>query len=185
MKLPTQSRQAGTALIMSLGLLAILSLIGFTSMQTSSLEEKLTGNVRSRSFAFSSAETALEVGADWVRDQANVQLNEFNELFQCPDSGTVQLGYYRADSVKCSGGQPAWQEIEQNQEWETKGLEVKTGMKALSSQPRYIIEGSDLRSFNLEAGTPHMRTFVYRITARGVGNTEKAIVMLQATAQTN
>lgn len=179
------TKQAGGTLIMSLGLLAVLSLIGFTSMQTSAMEEKLSGNARNRALAFLAAESAIQTGMIWVNspDQAKVNIITFQDLFQCPEN--TSSGYYRADSVKCGGNLPAWEQIDQDHAWSTKAIEAQTGLAALGSQPRYIIEGSDLRDSTIEAGIAHTRTYIYKITARGVGGSDKSVVMLQATAVTN
>ncbi|MCC5810795.1 MAG: hypothetical protein JJU06_10520 [Ectothiorhodospiraceae bacterium] len=59
-------RQRGAALIISLMLLLIMTLIGVTAMQTSTLQERMAGNSRDRSLAFQSSEAALREGEDWV-----------------------------------------------------------------------------------------------------------------------
>ncbi|MCX7100437.1 MAG: PilX N-terminal domain-containing pilus assembly protein, partial [Methylobacter sp.] len=51
--------QSGAVLIISLIMLLLLTLIGTTAMQTSTLEEKMAGNLRDRDIAFQAAESAL------------------------------------------------------------------------------------------------------------------------------
>lgn len=53
-------RERGTALVMSLIILMILTILGITAMSTSSLEEKMSGNVQESTRAFEVAESALQ-----------------------------------------------------------------------------------------------------------------------------
>lgn len=52
-------RQRGTALIMSLVILMILTILGITAMGTASLEEKMSGNTQEGTRAFEAAESGL------------------------------------------------------------------------------------------------------------------------------
>lgn len=53
-------RERGTALILSLIILMILTILGITAISTSSLEEKMSGNVQEGTRAFEVAESALQ-----------------------------------------------------------------------------------------------------------------------------
>jgi type IV pilus assembly protein PilX len=53
------SSQAGAALVTGLIFLVILTLLGITAMQTSTMEERMSGNARDRNIAFQAAEAAL------------------------------------------------------------------------------------------------------------------------------
>ena len=55
----TAAHQSGAVLIISLIMLLLLTLIGTTSMQSTSLEEKMAGNMRDKNLAFQAAESAL------------------------------------------------------------------------------------------------------------------------------
>lgn len=52
-------RQRGTALVMSLVILMILTILGITAMGTASLEEKMSGNTQEATRAFQAAESGL------------------------------------------------------------------------------------------------------------------------------
>jgi len=56
---PGRSHQRGTVLIMSLVILLILTILGITAMGTSSLEEKMSGNIQEGTHAFETAESGL------------------------------------------------------------------------------------------------------------------------------
>jgi hypothetical protein len=58
--IPANSRyQRGTALIMSLVILMILTMLGVAAMGTASLEEKMSGNTQETTKAFQAAESGL------------------------------------------------------------------------------------------------------------------------------
>ena len=56
---PHKSKQSGVVLVISLIMLVLLTLLGVTAMQTTSLEEKMAGNSKDRNIAFQAAEAAL------------------------------------------------------------------------------------------------------------------------------
>ena len=53
------NNQRGVVLVAGLLILVILSLLGITTMQTSTIEEKMTSNMSQRQLAFQAAEAAL------------------------------------------------------------------------------------------------------------------------------
>lgn len=54
------NREHGTALIMSLVILMILTILGITAMGTASLEEKMSGNIQEGTRGFEVAESGLQ-----------------------------------------------------------------------------------------------------------------------------
>jgi len=52
-------RQSGVALVAALAILLILTIIGVAAMRTSSLEERMAGNIQDSTYAFEAAESAL------------------------------------------------------------------------------------------------------------------------------
>jgi type IV pilus assembly protein PilX len=81
--------QSGAVLIVSLIMLLLLTLIGASSIQTTSLEEKMAGNLRDRNLAFQAAESALNV--------AEASLDPPNTLPTFTDVGTE--GFYSETST--------------------------------------------------------------------------------------
>ncbi|MDH3513269.1 MAG: PilX N-terminal domain-containing pilus assembly protein [Gammaproteobacteria bacterium] len=59
MALSAGASQRGTALIMSMVILMILTILGITAMGTASLEEKMSGNTQEATRAFQAAESGL------------------------------------------------------------------------------------------------------------------------------
>jgi len=55
-----QKRQSGVALFISLVLLLILTVLGLSSVQTTSLQERMARNARDTNLAFQAAESAVK-----------------------------------------------------------------------------------------------------------------------------
>ena len=62
MTTPSLSKQSGIALIVSLIILLLLTMMGISSMKVNSLEEKMSGNDLDRNTAFQAAEAGLRAG---------------------------------------------------------------------------------------------------------------------------
>lgn len=175
---PSRPAQRGAALIVALVFLLLLTLLGVTAMGTTSLEEKMSGNLKDKTLAFQAAETGLIGGESWIANQ--IKEPE-------PDNSR---GIYEFDS---SSGQWIWDTVD----WsgtsnlvvypDTPTQTVSGGLSAIKTQPKYVIEilahipeqGGSLR-LNTTTGSG---TTVLRITARGTGGTDKAVAMVQSIYQ--
>ncbi|NBA96435.1 PilX N-terminal domain-containing pilus assembly protein [Pseudomonas sp. R5(2019)] len=62
-----QKHQQGMALVVSLIFLLLLTLIGLSSMQSATLQEKMAGSVKQRNESFQIAEAALRAGETAVQ----------------------------------------------------------------------------------------------------------------------
>lgn len=175
--------QNGAVLIISLILLLLLTLIGASSIQTTSLEEKMTGNIRDENLAFQAAETALRAG------EARATTLDITS-FSVANNGTGGTGLYTTigTGAQASG---YWQTVD----W-TNNTAVATytggSLNYIHSAPQYIIEeltptpstsGTTTNtSGSLEAGMAAGSQTItwYRITARGTGASDNAVVILQS-----
>lgn len=72
--------QAGSALLVSLVMLLIISLIGIRSMQGTALQERMASNLHDRNIAFQSSERALRTGEEWLEDNILAGVNNENEI---------------------------------------------------------------------------------------------------------
>jgi type IV pilus assembly protein PilX len=155
------NRQQGVVLVVSLIMLLLMTLIGITGMQTTSLEEKMAGNMRDRNLAFQAAESALKAGETFLATTALAAL----PAFDCTN------GFYPQSGTGCAAATPIWD----NSNWDANDSQPYVGVLAnLATNPRYIIE--DMGSRN--AGGVDLQ--VYRITAHATGGTLDAEVLLQS-----
>lgn len=63
---PGQGRQQGMVLLVALVMLLLITMIGISSMQNATMQEKMTASVQIRTTTFQSAEAALRVGENAV-----------------------------------------------------------------------------------------------------------------------
>ena len=167
------AKQHGVALFISLVLLLVLTIIGVSSVQTTSLEVRMTRNAHDSTLAFQAAESALRdaeaqldlmVGTGAFTDAGN------NGLYNVADLGDTE--HWKAANV-WSGG---------------NSVVAATNVDGVSEAPRYIIEyvASVLledNAYELQdpyGGGTTTSVEIFRITARGVGGSPNARVLLQS-----
>ena len=170
-----QFKQTGSALIVALSILVVLTLLGVASMQGSSLQEKMAGNSRDAQVAFQAAEAAIRQGELYVFNI--VGLDDFS-----PTGGIG--GYYTART----GNAEAWT-VEGNWATAQDVNYTMTSSSSVSRNPHYIVQ---VIESNMGLGdTPNLgsdygQTFslqsvgVFQITARGYGISPNTRVMLQS-----
>lgn len=169
--------QRGSALIIALLFLLVMTVIGVAGMQGTTQQEKMAGNMRNHNLAFQAAEAALRAGEMFVdpvkigttcNRPAASAFNETNGLLQPKSTGGDDGAFWMAYDTQWTGGN-------------SRQLASNT-LAELAEQPRYVIE--DISSLDplCAAATPPTHD-CYRITARGVGGTTDAIVILQSTYQ--
>lgn len=158
--------QNGVALIVSLIILLILSILGVQSLQTSTLEEKMAGNFRDNKVALEAAESALLAGEVWI-DSLTAHPDE-------NDTGTNGIWTFGKANIK----DPTF--------WDN-ATQVDTGLTGLNTQPSYVVEyrGITRASRSAETGDNQSSTaepdlYNYRITARGLGGSGNSEVILQS-----
>jgi len=173
------SRNRGMALFISLVLLLVLTIIGVSAVQTSSLETRMARNEHDVLLAFQAAESALrdaEAFLETVTSTAGFTADGNNGLWDEPDLGAPN----RWEDPDLD----IWDE-------ESEGVvEADTDVGAVvADAPRYFIEhiASIEREENAyQIDDPYSLTAtdrieIFRITAQGVGGTANARVMLQTT----
>lgn len=162
-------RQRGAALIVSLLILLVMTILGVASMQTTVLEEKMASNARDKQLSFQAAEAALREGENWL--QESVALPDF----------TGSDGLYQPDNNR-------WKTLD----WSDNSLVVvypdnadNESISQVAAQPRYYMEElplTETAGSSLVIGLePPSASGSYRITARGVGGSSTAVSILQTT----
>lgn len=168
--------QQGVALVMALVFLLLLTLIGISALNTTSLEEKMAGNVKDRNLAFQATESALNLAESWIYAQIGKPVFPNNSSGLYLPSTTVT---YNWDGVNWSGSNVVT--------YPNTPTASGSGMLGkINTQPKYIIEDMGETqesggSLTMETRYRSKGTTILRITARGTGGTDAAVVMLQST----
>ena len=164
--------QTGSALIVSLSILLVLTILGVSAMRTTSLEEKMAGNSRDAQLAFEAAEAALREAEDFIIKSVN------DDAYV--DSTTLGAGLYRASAIISAD---AWTE---EAKWAVAIQAPYSTEVALP--PRFMIQKLESK---LGQGTKadlgkaisydeNDQALFYQITARGTGISPNSRVMLQS-----
>jgi type IV pilus assembly protein PilX len=168
-------RHRGVALFISLVLLLILTIIGVSAVQTTTLETRMARNEHDSLLAFQAAESALRDAENFLETVVTTAIftdGGANGLWTIADLGDPNRW---EDPAVWQGG--------------TSVSAPSAAGAVVVEQPRYIIEhiASVLREENaFQISDPYAasaadRIEIFRVTARGVGGTENAQVLLQTT----
>lgn len=168
--------QRGSALIVSLVFLLVMTLIGVAAMQGTTQQESMASNARQRNLAFQSAEAALRAGEVILQ---NATLPIFNNTganlgLRQPVIPTTDVSAFWLD-VYCWVARTGCASAES---------QAYPGTLAeISAPPRYVIE--ELPRVTLPGGSvklgPLPDVGFYRVTARSLGGVADAVVILQST----
>lgn len=148
----SHSAQTGSALIVSLVMLLLISLIGVGSMQGTILQERMASNLHDRNIAFQASERALRRGENWLT------------------SNTVVAGTNTNDSLLDPGA------------WGGGGgdeVTVVTGDAQLSANPSYHVVRTGDACVGVGAGVIECYER-YVVTSHGQGGTATSVAILQS-----
>lgn len=163
--------QRGITLVMTLIFLLLLTILGVTAISTSTLQEKMSGNLRDQDVAFQAAESALRGGEDSVNLLAQAAGN------RNPDS-----------QINCTNciwtigmAQPlndGWWAF-----WKNEYGSSSKDLTQVYADPSFIIEYGGFSKDNINIGgwTASQGLHYYRVTARAEGVTPTARAMLEST----
>lgn len=172
---PLPRRQRGAVLAISLIMLLLLTLIGVTAMQVTTMEERMAGNMLDLNRSFQASEAALRTGEDY--------LAPFTAEPATCSSSPCEIWAKQAITVDALPVDPstldtAWWAANA-QEYGDDGT---VDIDGVAQDPRYVIEYHSLvkDSKTLGFGPPTGRVY-YRVTARGVGGQESTETILQST----
>jgi type IV pilus assembly protein PilX len=167
-------KQRGAALIVSLVILLLMTLIGIFAMRSSVMEEKMATNQRDRELARQAAEIAL-------RDAENALASLTSEPVATANGSDNDIRTYNAPDPDTSNANPWW--MERDAAWWTANGVAATLPANVGAAPRYIIEQLEFDTDSELEGTGEQSNgkFYYRITARGTGGSALARVLLQTT----
>jgi type IV pilus assembly protein PilX len=162
-----QRHATGAVLIVALVLLLVLTILGISGVQNTTLEERMTGNYRDRTAAFQAAEAALRRGEEDIASLATLTAMKFDGT-----DGTYELDKSVGSLDPTDVGNYA------------RSVTIGT-LSGVASPPEYFIEKLPkipLPNSSLVVGFQSAPVDIqyYRVSARGVGISNKAEVVLQS-----
>lgn len=176
------SKQRGSILIVSLMILVVLTMIGVSSMTTSSLQERMAGNFRDRQIAFQAAETALAYAEEFAKTSINsASIFTNNNGYYKKYDGPTNLNAFAPEWWTDAGGTNWWTG--------TNSRILPTAITQVRTQPLYTIEyrgdiGEDegtsinLSGYGQSSGGGLISNF--RVTVRATGLSDNTTVILQS-----
>lgn len=165
-----EHRQSGAALIVSLLILLVMTMLGLSSIQTSRMEERMSGNARDINLSFQAAEAALMDADRYLGD------GSIKPAFDGSTPGLFAKAETGSQLYEAAGWN--WYDSQKVRVYSEPAL------AGLNSQPRYYIEflaqvaitgGSLVSGFNPKEQT----VTYYRVTAYGTGASASSVTILQ------
>ena len=174
-----RQKQSGVVLVIGMLILIVLTILGLSGMRMTAFEEKMSGHAKDKHTAFEAAEAAL-LAAETFIDTNVITVGNFDT------DGTD--GLYD-DSNEEIWKLVDWAGNDSSNDNEAIVHSTFNSTYKVNTSPKYIIEyygsvvdASDATNLgNYGAGVGAGQTELFRITARGTGATDNAVVILQAT----
>lgn len=175
---PHSLQQRGAALITSLIILLVLTVLGVSAMSTSSLEELMAGNLRDQNLSFQAAEAALQDGERYIESWGGTP--------PAATSSGTNSGVYSTDNFGMYEDTAFTTSVWNNAVATTYGTDTGIAISDLGdvqALPMYIIEEEDFvaKDASFRAQTQREGAYYYRVTGRGVGASSNAVTLLQTT----
>lgn len=165
-----RNQQQGSALIVALVMLLVISLIGVAGIQSTAMQDRMAANLLDKNLAFQAAEAAAREGEDSLADGVPMSF---------PNSG----GLYRIGADE----RPDWPEnlssvgggVITYSEGNTSGQ-----FPNVEAQPRYFIEQIDtIPAPGCDLST-YCEPVYYRVTAAATGGTDTAAAVISTVYRT-
>lgn len=154
--------QRGSVLLVGLILLLIITMLSLTAIRTTSMQERMSGNMRERGVAFQAAEIALR--------QAEAPLRKNVSFTVSPPTA----GYYEPSM----GGANPPENLADDSAWSSNTMSATSVYGTGGNAPKYIIEKLPAH-VPLVPGEP-VKTDEFRISALGMGPSASTKVVLQS-----
>lgn len=164
---PLPQKMQGVTLIIGLIMLLLLTIIGTTAMQVSSVQHKMSGGIRDINVAFQASEAGLVNGEDWLGAQTSEPLTAASCTQPCVVTHDNTL-YYEDQGE-------SW--------WQTNAMQVSSGtISNVASQPYYHIQYLKYIPDNLTIGHgTGTGKHYYAVTSFGTGGRAETVSVLQTT----
>ncbi len=202
--------QQGAALVVSLIMLLLMTLVGITAMQVTTVQEKMVANNRDSNVAFQAAETALKRGESYIK-QLQIKLVAFSNDCKAnaglcrpscstivSSSSTVGIDCWNDSATPTAQWSPVvrWAgNSTQTMKYGSEAMPAGGGVADISElptssvakQPRFMIEDiTPQGGGGVGTAQQSINSGWYRITAQGYGQAQDengeplARVMLQS-----
>lgn len=162
--------QQGSALIVALVMLLVISLIGVAGIQSTAMQDRMAANLLDKNLAFQAAEAAAREAEDFLADGVPINFSNSNGLYRI---GADERPDWPADLSDIGAGVTTY-----------SSGNASGNFPRVSAQPRYFIEqidtipapGCDLSSY--------CEPVYYRITSAAVGGSDTASAVLSTVYRT-
>ncbi len=176
-KIASIRHQNGAVLVFCLVFLTVLTLMGTSGMESTTLEERMSANMVDHEAAFAAAESALQAGEAWLIQQTLLPTTS--------DDGTTTVWSEDSPDPDPNDSLFWWDHGNVNSSWWSSNGDAISGVAKVADQPRYLIEQYKLvdngESIAIGSGETTVPRYFHRITASGVGLNPNTRVSVQAT----
>ncbi|PCH82928.1 MAG: pilus assembly protein PilX [Piscirickettsiaceae bacterium] len=172
-------KQQGAVLAVSLIFLLVLTLLGIAGMQSTIMEEKMSGNMRDKALAFQASESGLingETHSQTLLSSTSPFLANCTGGLCLPSTTSTPIW---SDATKVNWGTAT-------NTFAYGSTITATNLGLISSQPQYVVEllpeppkgvGQSLATGK---GNSISTVEIFRVTSRGLGGSANAPVMVQS-----
>lgn len=182
--------QQGVILVVALIMLLVMTIVGITTMNNATLQERMAGNNRQLSVARLSAQAALKRAELYLRDEDYQTGEEIFTDFAAGTAGHLVMANAINDYQLASTNEVSWN-YKNSSLWDSDNSLAADDGNADATDSRYFIEyigryddsrgfkqsiSLDSQEINNEEGWP----YVFRITAIGYGNNDNIYTVLQS-----
>jgi type IV pilus assembly protein PilX len=171
-------KQRGTVLVASLFFLMILTILGVSSVNRTSIQNKVSANNHNTDLAFQASETSLSAAEEYLKNLVSVPA----VISNCATPPCNNIWAKNALDAKFKGSSAYWwasTNPDTNSDWwpvyATAPNPTTQKVSYVSEQPLYFIEEYGYLPDDLSPGTraQGVGTYYYRVTARGTGGVAK------------
>ncbi|MGD8483347.1 MAG: PilX N-terminal domain-containing pilus assembly protein [Thioalkalispiraceae bacterium] len=167
--IPTIPRhQKGVVIIVALVMLLAMTVISVSSMTSSTIEERMSANLRDRETALQAAETALRYGERLANTIPVASFTDTCDSGYCKNDITIGADqhFYKDATV--------WADSD-------KYFVYPNDIAEVPNEPKIIIEYMGQQRQDFTKPIQPTDPIIYRITALATGQSDNARVMLQST----
>ena len=161
--------QSGAVLLVSLIFLLLLTILGLSAIQSSTLQERMAGNARDVNTAFQAAEAAMREAEEFLQKASLPSFDGNDGLYQvCADT----------DSTDAECLSPDWAVFN------SSGWVTLSGVTDVFRQPEFYVQ--KYTSFydpqgDLASDAVPEKIDIYKVISRGFGLSDKSMVALETT----